>query len=54
MLEQLHAGLAEKVVAVDQFLADVAPQVIAFGLDDFDRAELFFFFSGHGRASARA
>ena len=39
MLQQLDAGLAEKVVRVAQLRADIAAQVVALDLEDFDRAE---------------
>ena len=49
MLQQLNAGLAEEVVAVAQLGADVAAQIIALDLEDFDRTE--FWFVGHGDSS---
>ena len=41
VLQQLDAGLAEEVVAVAQLLADIAAQVVALDLEDFDRTELW-------------
>ena len=41
MLEQLRAGLADELVAVEQLLGDRAAEVVACRLGDLDRAELF-------------
>ena len=40
VLEQLRAGLADKLVAVAQFLGDRAAKIVACRLGDFDGAEL--------------
>ena len=56
VLQQLDAVLAEEVVAVAQLLGDLAAQVVAFDLDDFDGTEFWFVRHGglaEGRAGGR-